>query len=260
MVDLNLVKPIVFFDLETTGVSKNDDKIVQIALIKIFPNGDIIEKCRLINPNTSIPLDATQVHGITNEMVENEPLFQHISKSLYGLFEDSDVGGFNSRNFDLPFLRNEFKRCGIEYNYLDHCDIDVFLFEKHLRRKLKLPYKLNEKISLADLYFLYTNKKLEGAHDALNDVRGTIEVLNGQLKKLRYTTENLYDEIPNNGTYTNTDHNPRVIEDDGNYYWNFGKYIGKPIDINYNYAKWFITVENFPINEREIVKEKLKIL
>lgn len=260
MLELKLARPIIFFDLETTGVSRSESRIVQIALIKFLPHGKVVEKCRLINPNMPIPYNATKVHGITDEMVKDQPYFQHISKSLFNIFDGCDVAGFNSRNFDLPILRNEFKRAGIEYNYLDYNDIDVFLFEKHLRRKFNKPYKLNEKISLTALHELYHNKSLEGAHDALVDVRGTINVFNAQLKELRKTTEDIYNEIPNNGNYK-THHNPKILlHDDNKYYWNFGKHIGKPITIDINYARWFVGIDNFPIEERKIVKEENNLL
>ena len=257
--NLELQRPLIFFDLETTGVSR-ESKIVQIALIKIFPSGEIIEKCRLINPNMPIPPDATNIHGIRNDDVKDKPIFQHISKSLFELFDNCDVGGFNSRNYDLPILRNEFKNANIEYNYLDYLDIDVFLFEKHVRKKFNIARSENESLSLSSLYKLYTNKNLDGAHDALNDVKATIAVFNSQLEKYyKLTPQTVYNEIPNKGDYK-TDHNPRIIKNGETYYWNFGKYDGKPIKIDVNYGKWFVSVDNFPLNERKIVSETLNLI
>ena len=131
MINLDLDRPIIFFDLETTGVSTEYARIVQMALIKIFPNGNIVKKCRLINPTIPIPEDATKVHGITNEMVENELRFKQMANTILGIFEGCDVGGFNSRRYDLPLLRNEFKRCDIDYDILN-IKILMFSFSKNM--------------------------------------------------------------------------------------------------------------------------------
>ena len=262
MIFLNLDRPIVFFDLETTGVSREYARIVQIALIKIMPNGEVIKKCRLINPGMVIPQDAIDIHEITNEMVENELKFKQIYKSLYSIFDGCDIGGFNSRVFDLPILRNEFKRCGIEYNYLEYNDIDVLLFERYLRKLKDGKAYIKNKSKLTELYTQYTGKTLDGAHDALIDVMGTIDVFNGQLIELTkikgFFTQYVYDFISNNGSYTIT--NKKIIKKGEQYIWNFGKNNGNPIVNDYIYAKWFIGTNTFPLEERNLVKKELNIL
>lgn len=257
MINLVLDRPVVFFDLETTGVSTEYAKIVQIALIKIFPDGNTIEKCRLINPLIDIPQGATDVHGITDEMVANEPPFKHIAKALFELFDGCDVGGFNSRVFDLPLLRNEFKRYGYDYNYLDYDNIDVYVFEKFLRKKEGNP--LRNKAKLVDLYKHYTGGSLEGAHDALVDVLGTIEVFNKQIIKYVNLTLATLETIMPKGTDYNVK-NTKILLVDGKYVWNFGKHKGKSITIDYGYGKWFYGTDNFPLDERKIVGEKLNLI
>lgn len=256
MIFLNLDRPIVFFDLETTGVSTEYDRIVQMAFVKIFPDGKIVKKSKLINPTIPIPEGATNVHGISDEMVENELRFKQMANTIFNIFDGCDVGGFNSRRFDLPLLRNEFKRCGIDYDYLQYKDIDVFVFEKYVRKELGITTKYESKLS--QLYKYYLGKSLDGAHDALIDVVGTIEVFNEQLKALlRPNLNKIVDLIPNNGEYLT---NSKILEKDGEYVWNFGKHKGKSITSNWSYGKWFYNTETFSINERKIVGEKLNII
>jgi len=258
MINFNIEKPIIFFDLETTGLYPNSARIVQIALIKISPNGNILKKCRMLNPEIEIPADATNVHGITNEMVLKKPTFKQISKSLFELFVGCDTAGYNSRIYDLPILRNEFKRVGIEYNYLDNFDIDVFIFEKYIR-KLEFGNKYERNNSkLIDLYEYYVGKKLEGAHDALIDVGATIDVLNGQINRInKLSAEKIYNFIPNNRSY---DDGVNLIEKNGKYFWNFGKYSGELITLDRAYGKWFVNNKSFPLEERKIVGENLNLL
>ncbi len=111
--ELNLTKPIVFFDLETTGTNVTHDRIVEISIIKVMPDGQEIEKTRRVNPEIPIPAEATAIHHITNEDVANEPTFRQIAKSLAELFADSDIAGFNSNRFDVPLLLEEIGRAHV---------------------------------------------------------------------------------------------------------------------------------------------------
>ena len=163
---MKLIKPIIFFDLETTGVDIAKDRICQIACIKIDLDGNQTEKELLINPNMPIPKEATEVHGITDEMVVDKPTFANISKSLLEFFEGCDIAGYNSNVFDVPLLAEEFSRSRIEFPNWELNFVDVLQYERLLK-----PNKL------ADVYKRYTGKDLEGAHDALNDVRATLEIL-----------------------------------------------------------------------------------
>ncbi len=140
--ELNLTKPIVFFDLETTGTNVTHDRIVEISIIKVMPDGQEIEKTRRVNPEIPIPAEATAIHHITNEDVANEPTFRQIAKSLAELFADSDIAGFNSNRFDVPLLLEEFHRAGVTLDLSRTRFIDVqTIFHKKEQRTLSAAYK-----------------------------------------------------------------------------------------------------------------------
>lgn len=169
---INLEKPLVFFDLETTGTNILEDRIVEISAIKLFPDGHCEEKNRRINPGIPIPAAASAVHHITDEMVANEPTFSQISKSLYEFFEDCDMAGFNSNKFDVPLLIEEFGRANIRFDTAGRRFIDVQnIFHKMEQRTLVAAYKF------------YCGKDLENAHSALGDTQATLEVLQSQLDR-----------------------------------------------------------------------------
>ena len=172
---LKLEKDIVFFDIESTGLSVVKDRIVQLAIIKYFADGrPPIERTRLINPTIPIPIEASDIHKITNNMVKDQPTFAKLAKGLLELIGDADFGGFNSNRFDIVMLMEEFNRAGLELDMENRRTIDVLrIFHEMEQRTLKSAYKF------------YCSKKLEGAHDALVDVRATIEVLEAQLDKYK---------------------------------------------------------------------------
>lgn len=215
--ELNLTKPIVFFDLETTGTNVTQDRIVEISIIKVLPGGEEIEKTRRVNPGIPIPAEATAVHHITDEDVANEPTFRQIAKSLAELFADSDIAGFNSNRFDIPLLIEEFHRAGVTLDLSRTRFIDVqTIFHKKEQRTLSAAYKF------------YCGSNLEDAHSANADTRATYEVLKAQLDR--------YDDLPNDikalseySTYSNmVDFAGRLIYDDKHReVINFGKYKGQ---------------------------------
>ena len=175
---LNLKRPIVFFDLETTGVDTSKDRIVEISMIKIMPDGTEIPKTRKVNPTIPIPPEATAVHGITDEDVRNEPTFQQLAKSLAQFIQGCDFGGFNSNRFDLPLLVEEFLRAGVDVDLKQRKFIDVQnIFHKKEQRTLVAAYKF------------YCDRDLEDAHSAEADTRATYEVLKAQLER--------YDDLEN---------------------------------------------------------------
>lgn len=214
---LNLKKPIVFFDLETTGINVTHDRIVEISLIKVMPNGDEIEKTRRVNPGIPIPAEATAVHHITDDDVANEPYFKQIAKSLADMLEGCDIAGFNSNRFDIPMLDQEFKRAGVKFDFSKARFVDVqTIFHKKEQRTLVAAYRF------------YCGKELEGAHSANSDTRATLEVLKAQLDK--------YDDLPNDIDYLskfsqtnrNVDFMGRLVyNDDNKEVINFGKYKGQ---------------------------------
>ena len=176
---LQLKKPIVFFDLETTGVKVAVDRIVEISILKIFPNGNKESKTWLVNPTVLIPEETTLIHGITNEKVVNEPTFSELSDDIYQLIENCDLAGFNSNKFDIPLLAEEFLRVGKEFNMKNRKAIDIQnIFHKLEQRTLIAAYKF------------YCDKELTNAHSAKADTNATYEILLAQLDK--------YSELENN--------------------------------------------------------------
>lgn len=176
---LQLNKPIVFFDLETTGIKVAVDRIVEISILKIFPNGNKESKTWLVNPTVPIPEETTLIHGITNEKVVNEPTFSELADDIYQLIENCDLAGFNSNKFDIPLLAEEFLRVGKEFNMKNRKAIDIQnIFHKLEQRTLIAAYKF------------YCDKELTNAHSAKADTNATYEILLAQLDK--------YSELENN--------------------------------------------------------------
>lgn len=214
---LNLKKPIIFFDLETTGVDVTHDRIVEISMIKVLPSGEEIEKTRRVNPGIPIPAEATAVHHITDADVANEPSFRQIAKSLANEMVGCDIAGFNSNRFDIPMLDQEFQRAGVKFDFTKARFVDVqTIFHKKEQRTLVAAYRF------------YCGKELDGAHSANADTRATLEVLKSQLDR--------YDDLPNDiealskfsQINRNVDFMGRLIyNDDDKEVINFGKYKGK---------------------------------
>ena len=214
---LNLKKPIVFFDLETTGVDVTHDRIVEISLIKVMPDGSEIERTRRVNPGIPIPPEATAVHHITDADVANEPTFRQIARSLANELTGCDLAGFNSNRFDVPMLDQEFQRAGVKFDFSKARFVDVqTIFHKKEQRTLVAAYRF------------YCDKDLTGAHSANADTRATLEVLKAQLDR--------YDDLPNDieelskfsQQSRNVDFMARLVYNDKNQeVVNFGKYKGQ---------------------------------
>ena len=168
---LKLKKPIVFFDLETTGIDQHNDRIIQIGAIKFFPDGTEKEYNWFVNPNIPIPKESSAVHGITDEMVKDKPLLGDLASELSELFYGSDLGGFNIKYYDIPMLQKEFARIGLALNLEGVKIVDAMMI-----------FKLKEPRTLAVAYEKYCGKTLTNAHDAMSDIHASIEVLAGQLK------------------------------------------------------------------------------
>ena len=175
---LNLKRPIVFPDPETTGVDPAKDRIVEISLVKVHPNGDEEIKTRRVNPGMHIPPAATEIHHITDEDVKDEPRFEQLAKSLATYVEGCDLAGYNSNKFDIPVLAEEFLRAGVDVDLKKRKFVDVQnIFHKKEQRTLVAAYKF------------YCDKNLEGAHSAEADTLATYEVLKSQLDR--------YDDLEN---------------------------------------------------------------
>jgi len=170
--ELNLTKPICFFDLETTGIDIGKDRIVEISILKVFPNGNKESKTWLVNPTIPIPYETTLVHGITNEKVANEPTFAILAPQVHNMIKDSDLAGFNSDRFDIPLLAEELLRAGIDFDMKGKVSVDVqTVFHKKEERTLAAALKF------------YTGNSLENAHTAEADTNATYEILKAQLDR-----------------------------------------------------------------------------
>ena len=177
--NLKLKKPIVFFHLETTGVQVAKDRIVEIAILKVFPNGNKESKTWLVNPTIPIPKVTTQVHGISDQKVANEPTFKELAAEISELIHNCDLAGFNSNKFDIPLLAEEFLRAGIDFDMTNRKAVDIQnIFHKMEQRTLVAAYKF------------YCDKDLTNAHSAEADTTATYEVLLSQIDK--------YEELENN--------------------------------------------------------------
>lgn len=176
--ELKLNRPICFFDLETTGTDVVKDRIVEIAILKIYPNGNKESKTWLVNPTIPIPYVVSQIHGITNEKVANEPTFKELAPQIHNMIKDSDLAGYNSDRFDIPLLVEELLRAEIDFDLKNRVTVDVqTIFHKKEERTLSAAYRF------------YCNETLENAHSAAADTHATYEILKAQLDR--------YDDLEN---------------------------------------------------------------
>ncbi len=262
--EFNLKRDIVFFDIESTGLNILRDRIIQIALIKHFADGTEPEELELlVNPGpVLISEEAYNVHGISATDVANKPTFDKVAKQIYEFIGDSDLSGYNAIRFDIPMLMEEFYRAGIEFE-IDHRKlIDV----------QRLFYKMEPR-TLSAAYRFYCDKKIENAHDALSDVRATIEVLKGQLKRydgVDYIDGDGYthpapviNDMDAIHEFTNDlkilDVTQRLkLDKNGDIVFNFGKYSGqRVIDVivkERNYYHW-IMEKDFSVQVKKILKK-----
>ncbi|MDG2151706.1 MAG: exonuclease domain-containing protein [Polaribacter sp.] len=245
---LNLTRPIVFFDLETTGVNIVTDKIVEISILKVFPNGNKESKTWLVNPEMEIPQESINVHGITNEKVVSEPTFKELASEVNEMISDADLAGFNSNRFDIPLLAEELMRVGIEFDMKNRKAIDVqVIFHKKEQRTLSAGYQF------------YCGKELEGAHGAEADTNATYEILLAQLDKYN-DIENSVDALSNFSTHgTRADFAGFILmNDEHQEVFSFGKYKGRIVEEvlkeNPGYNSW-IQNADFPLYTKKVLRE-----
>ena len=245
---LNLRNPLVFFDLETTGINIVKDRIVEISFVKVHPNGKEECKTRRINPEMPIPPESTAIHGITDEDVKDCPTFKEIAKSLATQIEGCDLAGYNSNRFDIPLLAEEFLRAGVDIDLNRRKFIDVqTIFHKMEQRTLSAAYKF------------YCDKSLENAHTAEADTMATYEVLKAQLD--RYPElQNDIDFLSKYSSYTNNvDFAGRMVYNDkGEEIINFGKHKGRLVEevlkTDLGYYEWMMKGD-FPLNTKKKLTE-----
>ncbi|MDN3593410.1 3'-5' exonuclease [Zunongwangia endophytica] len=218
--ELNLTKPICFFDLETTGTNLAKDRIVEIAILKVFPNGNKESRTWLVNPEMEIPQEVIEIHGISNEKVANEPTFNDLSKQIYDMIKGCDLGGYNSNRFDIPLLAEELLRADIDFDMKNMLAVDVqTIFHKKEQRTLAAAFKF------------YCGKDLIDAHSAAADTEATFEVLKSQLDK--------YDDLENDIKWLSKYSARKTFADfagfitfnkKGQEIFSFGKYRGKLVE------------------------------
>ena len=215
---LQLKRPIAFIDLETTGVSLSTDRIVEIAIIKLLPDGSRQVKRKLINPQMPIPKESSEIHGITDEMVKDAPSFKQVANEIKQFIDGCDLGGYNSNRFDIPMLLEEFLRVGIEFTADGKKLVDV--------QKI---FHLMEQRTLSAAYKFYCNKVLEGAHGAEADATATWEVLEAQLERYPQIGDTVDHIMKFTGEDDIVDFARRFVKDKGIEIFNFGKHKGKPV-------------------------------
>ena len=244
---LALQRPVAFIDLETTGINLVTDRIVEIAIIKIFPDGKQQIKRKLINPQMPIPQVVIDIHGITDEMVKDAPVFKQVANEVKQFLDNCDIGGYNSNRFDIPMLIEEFLRCNLSFSTDGRKLIDVQkIFHQMEPRTLSAAYKF------------YCNKELIGAHGAETDATATYEILEAQIErypKLGNTAESVYKICGEDDTI---DFSRRLIKVNGIETYNFGKHKGKAITdvmkIEPQYYDWVMRGE-FTLHTKQKLTE-----
>ncbi|MFA5298663.1 MAG: exonuclease domain-containing protein [Lutibacter sp.] len=246
--ELKLKKPIVFFDLETTGINIAKDRIVEISILKIFPNGNKESKTWLVNPEMEIPKEASDIHGITNERVVTEPTFNELALQVSDLIKGCDLAGFNSNRFDIPLLAEEMLRANVDFSMKNRDSIDVqVIFHKKEERTLSAGYQF------------YCGKSLENAHSAEADTNATYEILKAQLEKY----EDLENDIKFLDKYST--HIKRadlagfiVFNENNEEIFTFGKYknhsVEKVLRDDKGYFSW-IQNADFPLYTKKVLGE-----
>ncbi len=265
--ELQLKNPIIFFDLETTGIDVSKDRIVEIALIKVHVNGSEETKEMRINPEMPIPAEASAVHGIFDEDVKDCPTFKEVAKNLAYFIEGCDLGGFNSNRFDIPLLAEEFLRVGVDVDLMKRKFVDVqTIFHKMEKRTLEAAYRF------------YCQEELVGAHGAMADARATYEVLKSQLDRyagvdFKDQNEVISQPIINDvnalsafSSFTqHVDFAGRIVlNEQGVEVFNFGKNKGIPVEKvlqeQPGYYAWMMD-SDFPLYTKRVLTEiKLRML
>jgi DNA polymerase-3 subunit epsilon len=248
---LNLIKPLAFFDLETTGLNISKDKIIEIGILKVYPDQREERYIKRINPGIPIPAESQAIHGISDADVKDCPTFAQLAEEIKNFIGEADLAGYNSNKFDIPFLLEEFLRLGIELEMENRKFVDVqTIFHKMEQRTLSAAYKF------------YCSKEIENAHSAEADIVATFEVLKAQLDKYA----DLKNDIAYLSEFTSTDKAKKIdfvgrlaLNDKGEICYNFGKHAGKSIKevltTEPGYHRWILDNE-FPLYTKSLVKKE----
>jgi DNA polymerase III subunit epsilon len=246
---LQLTKPLAVIDLETTGVNLGSDRIVEIAIVKIMPDGSKTVKRKLLNPEMPIPASSSAIHGITDEMVKDAPTFKQVANELKQFIENCDLAGYNSNRFDIPLLAEEFLRIGMDFECKGRRLVDVQkIFHQMEQRTLSAAYKF------------YCEKTLEDAHSAEADATATWEVLEAQLVKYPQLGDNIESILKFLGEEQIVDFARRFAFENGVEIFNFGKYKGRAVaevlKAEPQYYDWMMKGD-FPMHTKQKLTEIL---
>jgi len=261
---LNLKNPLCIFDLETTGTNITQDRIIEIAVLKLMPNGEVLRKCNVLNPTVPIPAESTLFHGLTDEDVKGKPTFKEVAKDYARFMEGADLSGFNVLKFDIPMLVEEFLRAGVEFDYTRKKIVDA--------QKI---FHMMEKRTLSAAYKFYVNKELVNSHTAEADAEATMEVLLAQVE--RYDGQDVVDglnrkvgqiknEVDSLAQLTVSDlvdlAGRMVRNDKGDEVFNFGKHKNKKVTVvlkeEPTYYDWMMNGD-FPMDtKRKLTEIKLR--
>ncbi len=260
--ELNLKKDLVFFDLETTGPNITRDRIIEIAAIKLFQDGNEEKKRWLVNPGMPIPPSSTSIHGITDKDVKDAPKFEEIANEIFAFFKDCDLGGYNHIKFDIPLLMEEFARLEINFDLKNRRLLDaqkIFFFM--------------EPRTLSAAYRFYCDKDLENAHSAMADTEATLEVLKAQIKKYKGVvppgletapiSENL-DDVHKLAVGNMVDLAGRIVYNkEGEKVFNFGKHKGKKVSDIFSkepsYYDWMMRGDFAADTKKHLTEIKLSL-
>ncbi|NII28275.1 3'-5' exonuclease [Pseudoflavitalea sp. X16] len=244
---LQLARPLAIIDLETTGINLSTDRIVEIAIVKIQPDGSKLVKRKLLNPEIPISTVSSDLHGITNEMVKDAPTFKQAANEIKQFLDNCDLAGYNSNRFDIPMLAEEFLRVGLDFDFKGRRLVDV-----------QKVFHLMEQRTLSAAYKFYCNKTLEGAHGAEVDATATWEVLVAQVAKypqLGTTIESILKLIGEDNT---VDFARRMVLENGVEVFNFGKHKGRSVaDVlkaEPQYYDWMMKGD-FPMHTKQKLTE-----
>jgi len=246
---LQLQRPIAFIDLETTGVHISTDKIIEIAIVKIMPDGSKLSKRKLINPQMPISASSTAVHGITDEMVKNAPTFKQVANEIKQFIDNCDIGGYNSNRFDVPMLIEEFMRAGLDFSSDGRKMVDV-----------QKVFHMMEQRTLSAAYKFYCDKCLDEAHSAEADAHATWEILLAQVERYPHIGTTIEQIVKFTGEDEIVDFARRMVRIDGVEIFNFGKHKGKPVSevlkVEPQYYDW-IMKGDFAMNTKQKLTEIL---
>ncbi|HEY4150372.1 MAG TPA: 3'-5' exonuclease [Chitinophagaceae bacterium] len=244
---LKLTKPLAIIDLETTGVNLGSDRIVEIGMVKILPDGNKSVKRRLVNPEMPIPAATTELHGISDEMVKDAPTFKQLANEVKQFLDSCDLGGYNSNRFDIPMLMEEFLRAEVEFDMKGRKLIDV--------QKI---FHMMEQRTLSAAYKFYCQKTHDGAHSAEADASATMEILHAQVERYPQMGNTIESILKFTGEDIIVDFARRFIMDKGVEVFNFGKHKGRPVaDVlkaEPQYYDWMMRGD-FPLHTKQKLTE-----